>query len=227
MGMEWYWVDRGERQGPVAEAALHELVRSGQVTRRTLVWNETMSEWVEAGKVPGFDFGDEAPPVQPGQAGLREPVLEHAGFWLRFLAHVIDQIIISVIGGVVALLFFGMIIFSISAAGASGSQGGAAAGGVIVIILFILGIGVLTFGPMIFSAWMHSSRHQGTPGKLMVGIKVTDERGGPISFWRALGRELSKILSGFFFCAGFIIAGFTEKKQALHDFIVATLVVRR
>ena len=60
-----------------------------------------------------------------------------------------------------------------------------------------------------------------------MGIIVTDETGGRISFGRATGRYFSKIISAMIFWIGYIMAGFTDKKQALHDVIANTLVWKR
>ena len=80
----------------------------------------------------------------------------------------------------------------------------------------------------LYFALMESSPHQGTLGKLALGLKVTDLNGdGPISFGRATGRHFSKILSVVILGIGFIMAGFTARKQALHDLIAGCLVLRR
>lgn len=89
--------------------------------------------------------------------------------------------------------------------------------------------------PSLFSAvaiWLYfavqeSSWRQATIGKHVMGIKVTDMYGERLSFWRATGRHLGKILSSALFAIGYLMAGFTEKKQALHDIMAGTLVVRR
>jgi uncharacterized RDD family membrane protein YckC len=72
---------------------------------------------------------------------------------------------------------------------------------------------------------MESSSKQATLGKLALGIVVTDLNGNRISFGRATGRYFGKIVSGMIFAIGYIMAGFTEKKQALHDMIASCLVV--
>ena len=60
-----------------------------------------------------------------------------------------------------------------------------------------------------------------------LGIKVTDLEGNRISFGRALGRNLAKIISVLTFYIGYIMAAFTAKKQALQDMIAGTLVVKK
>lgn len=71
---------------------------------------------------------------------------------------------------------------------------------------------------------MESSVGQGTIGKMIVGIKVGDADGNQISFGNALGRYFAKILSFLILCIGFMMAGWDEKKQALHDKLADTYV---
>jgi uncharacterized RDD family membrane protein YckC len=72
---------------------------------------------------------------------------------------------------------------------------------------------------------LESSPLQATLGKLMLGIKVTDLLGKRISFARGTVRFFSKLLSGQLLLIGYLMAVFTEKKQALHDLLAGTLVV--
>ena len=80
---------------------------------------------------------------------------------------------------------------------------------------------------IVYSAAMESSKLQATLGKRAMSIKVTDVDGRRISFGRALARFSGKILSYLTFWIGFIMAGFTEKRQGLHDMIAGTLVTCR
>ena len=84
------------------------------------------------------------------------------------------------------------------------------------------------FGLMAFAyfAGMESSSKQATFGKRMFGLKVTGEEGFRIGFWHACGRYLAKALSVLTLFIGFLMAAFTEKKQALHDKVGKTLVIR-
>jgi uncharacterized RDD family membrane protein YckC len=72
---------------------------------------------------------------------------------------------------------------------------------------------------------LESSSLQATLGKWMVGIKVTDLTGHRISFKKSIIRFFAKILSGQILAIGFLMAAFTERKQALHDFLAKTIVV--
>jgi len=77
----------------------------------------------------------------------------------------------------------------------------------------------------LYWAVMESSSKQATLGKMALGIIVTDYEGKGISFGRATGRQFARIISALILLIGYIMAGFTEKKQALHDMIAECLVV--
>ena len=64
-----------------------------------------------------------------------------------------------------------------------------------------------------------------SPGKLAIGIKVVRSDGETISFLRGFGRYFGYMLSGVILCIGYLMAAFTDRKQALHDMICDTVVV--
>lgn len=130
----------------------------------------------------------------------------YAGFWRRLLAWILDYIVIILIIGLLALV--------VSAAG-NGQQAG-------LLILFASGL-----APWLYFALLESSRSQATLGKAALGIQVTDLKGERVRFGRATGRYFGKILSGLIFSIGFAMAGFTDRRQALHDKIADTLVVSK
>lgn len=72
---------------------------------------------------------------------------------------------------------------------------------------------------------LEAGQRQATFGKRAMGIKVTDLQGRRISIGRAFGRSCGSILSGLLLCLGFVMAGFTKRRQALHDMLASTLVV--
>lgn len=163
---------------------------------------------------------------------------KYAGFWKRFIAFIIDEIIL---GFVRAVLFIPLLLFSsfslapffkdsvdenfvsISSPRLFDSFDMAASMVVIGAILVAIFISALT--GWLYYALMESSEKQATFGKTVLLIKVTDLNGGRISFGKASARYFSKILSGLFFNIGYIMAAFTEKKQALHDIISGCLVI--
>lgn len=79
----------------------------------------------------------------------------------------------------------------------------------------------------IYFAGFESSHLKGTPGKWLLGIYVTDTEGGRISFGNATGRHFGKIISGLILCVGYMMAGFTERNQALHDMMAKCLVWKK
>ena len=78
----------------------------------------------------------------------------------------------------------------------------------------------------LYTALFHSSSWQATPGKRMVGIKVTDLVCRRISLGRATARYFLSWISMLPLGAGFLMISFTRRKQALHDVLAGTLVVR-
>jgi uncharacterized RDD family membrane protein YckC len=136
--------------------------------------------------------------------------VEYAGFWRRFGALFIDIIILSVISLVLGFVI--VLVFAVAAPRSAVAPTLAAA--------VILVIGILYY-PV-----QETSEVQATLGKRALGIKVTDLEGRRVSFGRALGRNLLKILSGVLLFVGYLMAAFTARKQALHDIIAGCLVVR-
>ena len=154
--------------------------------------------------------------------------VRYAGFWLRFVAYIIDDIILSFIGFFISLPFIGSIIFSAFSIADAGGDTEKTFLGIAGIVgaVFMLIIATIVAG-WLYYALMETSKQQGTLGKMALGLKVTDMEGNRISFGRASGRYFGKIISSMIFMIGYIIAGFTEKKQALHDLIANCLVIRK
>ncbi len=93
--------------------------------------------------------------------------------------------------------------------------------GLLPILGFFLQIGIWATYKAVFEA----GERQATPGKRAMGIKVTTLDGERISVGQALGRYFGSLLSGIILCIGYFMAGFTGRKQALHDMMASTLVV--
>jgi uncharacterized RDD family membrane protein YckC len=97
----------------------------------------------------------------------------------------------------------------------------------------LIRIGTYAIG--LITGWFYygfflSSKLQATPGKLLLGIKVIDTRRNPLSFSKASIRYFATLISGLIFFISFIIfiaAAFTPKKQALHDLVAGTIVVKK
>ena len=153
----------------------------------------------------------------------------YAGFWIRFLAYFIDSLILST---VTIFLLIPLIFLTGSAAKLEGfSQNHGEPDPAVVgalVLLFVLFIGIAIVLQWLYHAYLESGEKQGTWGKQILGLYVTDLLGNRISFGRASGRFFAKIVSGMIPLAiGYIMAAFTERKQALHDMIASCLVLRR
>lgn len=90
----------------------------------------------------------------------------------------------------------------------------------------LINLGALTLNWLYYTL-QESSGAQATLGKRALGIKVVDENGEKIGFGRATGRYFAKIPSSLILGVGFLMAGFTQRKQGLHDMMAGTLVVQR
>ncbi|QSZ27581.1 RDD family protein [Aceticella autotrophica] len=141
--------------------------------------------------------------------------MEYAGFWRRFVAFIIDYIIVLIPLKIIQAVFFPI--------NPSNDQI-LATGRIFHSIVMINIIGIMI--NWLYFALMESSSKQATLGKMIIGLYVTDLEGNKISFARATGRYFAKFLSALILCIGFMMAGWTKEKQALHDIIAGTLVLR-
>jgi|TARA_B110000046_G_scaffold44845_1_gene49844 uncharacterized RDD family membrane protein YckC len=98
-----------------------------------------------------------------------------------------------------------------------------------------LGLWIDQARPLIFAGFitqtlyfslLESSHLQASLGKLALGIKVVDQHGARLDFLYCLVRNLSKFLSSLIFMLGYLMAAVTKNKQALHDLIAGSYVVR-
>ena len=154
----------------------------------------------------------------------------YAGFWLRFVALVIDYIIVYAVQSFVFVPVLGLLGISFaSKMDNMESMSDAEKMGMIGSIVAIGGATALLMQIIAILYWtvMESSKYQATVGKLALGLKVTDLDGNSLDFVKALIRNICKIISQMILLIGFIMAGFTEKKQGLHDIIAGTLVVKK
>ena len=157
-------------------------------------------------------------PVQP----------EYAGFWLRFVAVIIDRLILSIVVSIAVmplLASFGVTPVSSHSYNIGHEENLVMAKSIISI--YGVYVSVFSIVSFLYCALMESSAKQATIGKMAIGLKVTDMEGNRISFGRATGRHFGKIISAIIIFIGFIMAGFTERKQALHDIIANCLVVKK
>jgi uncharacterized RDD family membrane protein YckC len=169
------------------------------------------------------------PPAQAGwQAPAAPAAVAYAGFWLRFVAAFIDGIVLWIpLLPIFVLVFLGS--FRNLGSMRDPVEMRAIFGPKIVLILLICAL-----GSWLYWGLMESSSWQATLGKKALGLLVTDLEGRRISFGRATGRFCGgRLLSGFPYLGGlyFLIdclcVAFTERKQAIHDMMAGTLVMRK
>ena len=164
------------------------------------------------------------PPAQAAWQTSARPPVAYAGFWLRFVAFIIDAIVLHLVFTIVTLPF----IASIGIRGIMRGHMPMSPEELIPLLRRLFHIFLIrTVLNWLYYALLESSAWQATLGKKALGLEVTDMQGLRIRFGRATGRFFAKIISSIILFMGFIMAGFTEKKQALHDMIAGTLVIRK
>ncbi|MBK6731707.1 MAG: RDD family protein [Bacteroidetes bacterium] len=126
----------------------------------------------------------------------------YAGFLSRFVAYIIDMLMIGIARSILALIFG----FS----------------------LFHPSMGIIWFGSifgLLYFITMESSKYQATVGKLLMRIKVVNQQGVRMNLSESIIRNLSKILSAIFLLIGFLMVLLDDRKRALHDRIAGTFVI--
>jgi uncharacterized RDD family membrane protein YckC len=150
---------------------------------------------------------------------------------MRFVAVIIDGIILQILQSLIIIPILGAIGFSSFAGGgfypSMLTEGDImealptmiAAMGSMMVVSGIINI--------LYYSFMESSKFQTTLGKMALGLKVTDESGNNLGFVKCLIRQVGKYVSSIILMIGYIMAGFTSKKQALHDIMAGALVVKK
>ena len=154
----------------------------------------------------------------------------YAGFGPRLVAIIIDVIILGV-----AQSFIIVPILTLMGLGFMGDMGEMDMSdtenvmGMVGAIVAMAGTYwiLATSIRILYFSFMESSKSQATIGKMALGLIVTDMNGGKLDFGKAFVRNICKIISDFTCLIGYIIAAFTEKRQALHDIIAGTLVMKK
>ena len=243
----WFFVKEGQRNGPVGRAELDARIAEGAVDADTLVWRTGMSAWAPAGSVPELGLPPPVPPPplppaarpesSPEEAELRmwaaerareraakelaearaASAPEYAGFWVRFAARMIDALILGGLGlllesGLVHLRFDGVYPDPLT-----DFQGWLRLQGILLPINLAIALAYAVFFIL---------RHEATPGKRLLGLRVVRADGGRLGAWRVVGRYFAEQLSGLTFLAGYVMAAFDDEKRALHDFMCDTRVVK-
>lgn len=226
----WYYVDRAhDRHGPITAEALARAFREGRVQRDSLVWREGMTQWEpleshlqELPAPPPAAPVPVAPPAAPPQTAAQAPVatdIAHvvdAGFIRRLGAFIIDNMLLGT--AYYAVLMVGMVVMAVAVAGATDGGAVAATGAVLMTLAYA----VMSY---FYYVGMERSKLQATVGKLALGIKVVDADGRRLGWGKASARWAGSLVSYLILYFGFFMAGWTRRKQALHDLMAGTYVV--
>jgi uncharacterized RDD family membrane protein YckC len=181
--------------------------------------------------VGGAVAGPGAVAIPAGYVAVR-PTVAFAGFWLRVVAAIIDGFVIGIPMIPVYLVIFASLFSQLQ----SGDLQNGNAFALISTMLpkFMLLCVIYLIGAWLYWGFMESSSWQATLGKKALGLTVTDLEGRRATFAKTSGRFFAGRGAGMFpyigalyFLVSCICAGFTEKKQALHDMIAGCLVIRK
>ena len=162
-----------------------------------------------------------------GPAGAPSPQAgpAYAGFWIRVAAVLIDAVLLAIAQQPLNAAF------SAFMPKPPNFHGGPDLGALFEWLsgassYFIAGGVAGMFVAWLYYGFFESSSKQGSPGKMALGLKVTDLDGRRISFGRASVRYAASILSALLAYGGYLMGAFTQKKQTLHDILVGTVVIR-
>lgn len=156
---------------------------------------------------------------EQGSAAMRRSI-HYGGFWIRFLAVLIDSVILGVVTYPITLLIyaaFGVSMFRNSRTVTPEMINGLMAG---ASVSFLVSFAI----SLIYEAWFWVNRGA-TPGKMIFGLQVLRPTGERLTWGRAVARVFGRWLSTLTLCIGYVIAAFDSEKRALHDFICDTRVV--
>jgi len=250
--MNWYYVEAGQQAGPVDDAQLGELVRSGRIQPDTLVWNEGLTNWLPYSQVQSGGTGASA--AAASTSGPEAVCAECGGVFnlqdtipygnIRVCANCKPvfmqklaegarlndgQMVYATVWTRFAAVFLdGLILWVVNfvislGAGLGLGQAMGTQPTSAVALQIVLMLIQLAIG-MTYEAVM-VGKYGATLGKMACKIKVVTAEGGTISYGRAFGRYFAKMLSGLICAIGYIMAAFDEDKRALHDRICNTRVV--
>jgi uncharacterized RDD family membrane protein YckC len=195
--------------------------------------------FLTAASLPPADAVETAPPVVSHA---------YAGFWLRLGAWIIDKIVLTLAFAAIAAVVVAALIVDLAhyrppAVYPHGTNVFASYPMIFrlwdferqtrvfpqaAFVATVAGLSAFFLAAWLYYAWMESSASQGTLGKMLLGLAVTDMNGEAITFGRASGRFFARFITNLVpFVAGYLMAGLTRKKQALHDVLASCLVLRK
>jgi uncharacterized RDD family membrane protein YckC len=159
--------------------------------------------------------------TQKLREGIRPAgAVRYGGFWIRYVAVLVDSLIFSVL--IVVVFAIGLMLFPVDWANVGRSTAD--------FIHLVELEGLVWLSALVFAAVYETlmiGRYAATLGKMACGLRVVTSDGGKVSYGRSLGRHFAKHLSSFILGIGYIMAGFDDEKRAMHDRICDTRVIRK
>ena len=231
----WFVGRNGKQDGPYSWTQLRQFVEQGRVVATDLVWREGMPDWVAASSIKELFPTDR--PARQGAVAVQNPYqspasdardvayreggqpIDYAEYLPRVGAALLDGLFLGLFQCIPG--FFIGFVFMAAAGNNPDAQPGAFAAANLCSTLLGLVINFLYY------VLFETSQKQGTWGKQIVGIKVTDLNGNRLTAGQAIGRWFAKFLTGCTFGVGLLMPLFTEKKQTLHDMIVGCLALKK
>lgn len=256
MADQWYVGRNGQKAGPYTTEQLRQLAVAGQLVASDLLWKQGLEQWVPMTKVKGLlpaGGGGTLPPLdlpsgsgRPGggefamldQAAVRPQdaadwnpyqagagvvgnelqsggAIAYADFLPRVGAYLLDAVFVGILS---LILQFGLaIMFGLVSGGNDGVI--ALGSGLGSLLAFLITI--------VYFVGYETSDKQGTWGKQILGIKVTDQYGRRVSTGQAVGRFFAKIISSLTCGIGYLLPLFTDRRQTLHDLICGCLALKK
>ena len=123
---------------------------------------------------------------------------DHAGFWIRFLAFIVDSFILFLVGLPFALFMHGL--------------------------LALIAVRTLVGAAYTIGFWVARGA---TPGKMAMDLQIVMVDGGPVTGGKAALRYLGYFANGVPFGLGWLLVGTTQDKRGLHDHMAGTMVLRK
>ncbi len=213
MGHEYFILEDGEQKGPFTFDELTDL----EIGIHDRILSPLADTWQDACDLP------ELYPYFEAQ-GVYFPTGDNlASFWWRLLAFMIDYLIISfVLGIVLTILIPNIVAVKIQSYDELLKFSRSLPEGDMIKLQLIFYVTLI-----IYDSVGEMSSIKGSLGKRICKLVVVDVDGTGLSFSKALIRSLGKIASLAFYGAGFLSIFFTEHRQALHDYLARTYVVKR
>ena len=155
-------------------------------------------------------------PSNTADTGFDISSVKKGGFWIRYVAWIIDTIILNIIG--LILFQVGSVAFNLASSGLQNLETEEMIGIMIPYFLFMLIVNSAYF------TFFHGSTGQ-TLGKMVCKLKVVRLNGGPLGYGKAFLRWVGYLVSSILYL-GFLWAAWDRNKQGWHDKIAGTYVIK-